>query len=70
MYALYLFFLTVWWSLCWDNATACPYTHLEDIVEGNVGVFAAGAKVFAEMAGGLLIFKYRTVGFITFFIYN
>lgn len=62
-YAVFLFLLTIWWSLNWEDASACPYTHLEEVVEGKVSVFIAGAKIFAEMAGGLLIFKYRTVGY-------
>ncbi|XP_054267794.1 aquaporin-11-like [Macrosteles quadrilineatus] len=58
MYAIFLFLLTIWWSMNWGDATACPYTHLEEVVEGNINVLIAGAKIFAEMAGGLLIFKY------------
>ncbi|XP_046672911.1 aquaporin-11 [Homalodisca vitripennis] len=58
MYAMFLFLLTIWWSLNWGDASACPYTHLEEVVEGKLNVLIAGAKIFAEMAGGLLIFKY------------
>lgn len=33
-YAVFLFALTIWWSLNWGEATACPYTHIEDVIEG------------------------------------
>lgn len=33
-YAIFLFALTIWWSLNWGDATACPYTHIEDVIEG------------------------------------
>uniref|UniRef100_A0A1B6DXG9 Aquaporin n=1 Tax=Clastoptera arizonana TaxID=38151 RepID=A0A1B6DXG9_9HEMI len=57
-YAVYLFLLTIWWSLNWGEASACPYTHFEDVLTGNTNAFIAVAKTFAELAGGLLIFKY------------
>lgn len=34
-YAIFLFALTIWWSLNWGDATACPYTHIEDVIEGK-----------------------------------
>lgn len=57
-YAIFLFALTIWWSLNWGEATACPYTHLEDIIEGKGDVRKALLKTWAELAGGLLVFKY------------
>ncbi|VVD02049.1 unnamed protein product [Leptidea sinapis] len=57
-YAVFLFALTVWWSLNWGDATACPYTHLEDIIEGKGDIRQALLKVWAELAGGMLVFKY------------
>ncbi|XP_011253414.1 aquaporin-11 [Camponotus floridanus] len=58
MYALYLFLLTIWWSLNWDEASACPYTHMEDVVEGKKPLGVAFLSICAELAGGLIIFKY------------
>lgn len=58
MYALYLFLLTIWWSINWDEASACPYTHMEDVVIRKKSLIVAFLSICAELAGGLLIFKY------------
>jgi len=58
MYALYLFLLTIWWSINWDEASACPYTHMEDIVIRKKPLTVAFLSICAELAGGLVIFKY------------
>lgn len=58
MYALYLFLLTIWWSIMWDEASACPYTHMEDIADGKKPIGVALLSICAELAGGLIIFKY------------
>ncbi|XP_077287849.1 aquaporin isoform X3 [Arctopsyche grandis] len=57
-YAIFLFVLTIWWSLNWGDATACPYTHLEEYVEGKIDIRKMLLKTFAELTGGLLVFKY------------
>ncbi|XP_046969650.1 aquaporin-11 isoform X2 [Vanessa cardui] len=57
-YAIYLFALTIWWSLNWGDATACPYTHIEDVIEGRGDIRKALIKTWAELGGGLLVFKY------------
>ncbi|XP_011558838.3 aquaporin-11 isoform X3 [Plutella xylostella] len=57
-YAIFLFALTIWWSMNWGEATACPYTHLEEIVEGKGDIRKALLKTWAELTGGLLVFKY------------
>ncbi|CAH4030208.1 aquaporin-11 [Pieris brassicae] len=57
-YAVYLFALTIWWSLNWGEATACPYTHIEDVIEGRGDVRKAILKTWAELGGGMLVFKY------------
>ncbi|CAK1550393.1 unnamed protein product [Leptosia nina] len=57
-YAVYLFALTIWWSLNWGEATACPYTHIEDVIEGRGDVRKALMKTWAELGGGMLVFKY------------
>nr|AWT57817.1 Aquaporin AQP12L1 [Chilo suppressalis] len=57
-YAIFLFLLTIWWSMNWGDATACPYTHIEDVIEGKGDVRKALLKTWAELTGGLLVFKY------------
>ncbi|XP_031764638.1 aquaporin-11 isoform X5 [Galleria mellonella] len=57
-YAIFLFALTIWWSLNWGDATACPYTHIEDVIEGKGDIRKAFLKTWAELLGGLLVFKY------------
>ncbi|XP_050347597.1 aquaporin-11 isoform X3 [Nymphalis io] len=57
-YAIFLFALTIWWSLNWGDATACPYTHVEDVIEGRCDVRKAFLKTWAELGGGMLVFKY------------
>lgn len=58
MYAIYLFFLTIWWSFNWGDATACPYTHIEDVCEGQKSVRNAFLLIWAELVGGLAVFRY------------
>lgn len=58
MYGVYLFVLTIWWSMNWGEATACPYTHIEDVVEGTKSVRDAFLLIWAELVGGLAIFRY------------
>ncbi|XP_012286585.1 aquaporin-11 [Orussus abietinus] len=58
MYAIYLFVLTIWWSMNWGDSTACPYTHLEDLVEGKKTPKVAFLLIWAELVGGLVIFRY------------
>ncbi|CAH2983938.1 unnamed protein product [Chilo suppressalis] len=57
-YAIFLFLLTIWWSMNWGDATACPYTHIEDVIEGKGDIRKALLKTWAELTGGLLVFKY------------
>nr|CAD7257791.1 unnamed protein product [Timema shepardi] len=56
-YAVYLFCLTIWWSQNWGEATACPYTHLEDVVQGKASLRVAALKIWAELTGGILIYR-------------
>ncbi|PSN51772.1 hypothetical protein C0J52_05259 [Blattella germanica] len=57
-YALFLFLLTIWWAFNWGDATACPYTHIEDVVLGNTDIRTAILKSVFELTGGMLVFKY------------
>ena len=56
-YAAILFVLTVWWSSEWGEATACPYTHLEDVIDGKADVRQAALKIWAQLTGGVLVFR-------------
>lgn len=56
-YAKALFLLTIWWAWNWGDASACPYTHVEDWVEGKTELRVVGLKIFAEILGGVAIFK-------------
>lgn len=58
VYAIYLFVLTVWWSSSWGDASACPYTHIEDAIEGKKSLRAAFLLIWAELLGGLAVFRY------------
>ncbi|XP_066994717.2 aquaporin-11 [Anabrus simplex] len=57
-YAAFLWALTVWWGLNWGSATACPYMHVEEVVEGNSDLVTAALKTAAELVGGVLVFRY------------
>lgn len=61
MYAIYLFVLTIYWSIHWGDASACPYTHLEDVFLGNKSLRIALLLIWAELIGGLAIFRYIQV---------
>ena len=58
MYAIYLFLLTIWWSMHWGDATACPYNHLEDLVQGNMSRQETIVRTIAEVVGGVAVFRY------------
>lgn len=58
MYAFYLFLLTVWWSKNWGDATACPYSPIEELVQGNQIVYKVLLTIFSQVLGGLVIFRY------------
>jgi len=57
-YGIFLFLLSIWWSANWGDASACPYTHLEEYVEGKADLRHVLLKVWAELTGGFIIFKY------------
>ncbi|KAK7865878.1 hypothetical protein R5R35_003992 [Gryllus longicercus] len=58
VYAVCLWALTVWWGTRWGSATACPYIHYEDVVEGNTDVVTALLKTAAQLGGGFAIYNY------------
>ena len=57
VYAIYLFFLTIWWGLHWGDATACPYTHFEDCILGSMKLLEVGVRTAAAVFGGVAVFK-------------
>lgn len=44
--------------MIWDEASACPYIHMEDVVVGKKPWGIAFLSICAELAGGLIIFRY------------
>ncbi|XP_046436575.1 aquaporin-11 [Neodiprion fabricii] len=58
VYAIYLFLLTIWWSMNWGDASACPYTHIEEVIEGKKSLRVAFLLIWAELVGGLVVFRY------------
>lgn len=57
-YAIVLFLLTVWWSQVWGDASACPYTHMEEMVEGNVTPRDVFLKTWAQLMGGCCVWRF------------
>lgn len=57
-YAIVLFLLTIWWSQEWGNATACPYTHMEDVVEGKISFRVMALKIWAQLMGGCCVWRF------------
>uniref|UniRef100_A0A1B0D2Q3 Uncharacterized protein n=1 Tax=Phlebotomus papatasi TaxID=29031 RepID=A0A1B0D2Q3_PHLPP len=57
-YAIFLFLLTIWWAQVWGDATACPYTHMEDMVEGKTSPRNVALKTWAQLMGGCCVFRF------------
>lgn len=57
-YALYLFLLTIWWSSCWEESSACPYMPLEELLEGTKNFSTVGLIILSQVLGGLVTFRY------------
>ncbi|XP_037950750.1 aquaporin-11-like [Teleopsis dalmanni] len=56
-YAIFLFLLTVWWGKVWGDASACPYTHMEDMVEGRTSIKEVALRTWAELMGGCCVYR-------------
>jgi len=56
-YGFYLFLLTIWWSQHWGDATACPYNHFEELLQGNLSRQETIVRTIAEIVGGVAVFK-------------
>lgn len=57
-YAIYLFLLTIYWCNVWGDATACPYTHMEDMIEGKTSPKVVALKTWAQLMGGCCVYRY------------
>ncbi|XP_057670087.1 aquaporin-11 [Diorhabda carinulata] len=60
-YALYLFLLTIWWGSNWEEASACPYNPVEEVVEGSRDVKSALWIIGSQLLGALVTFRYVQV---------
>ncbi|XP_058984864.1 aquaporin-11-like [Musca domestica] len=56
-YAVFLFLLTVWWVKVWGDASACPYTHMEDMLEGKTSLKEVALRTWAELMGGCCVYR-------------
>ncbi|KAH8325144.1 hypothetical protein KR074_003400 [Drosophila pseudoananassae] len=56
-YAVCLFLLTIWWGRVWGDASACPYTHMEDLVEGRTSFKEMALRSWAELMGGCCVYR-------------
>ncbi|KAL3273601.1 hypothetical protein HHI36_015033 [Cryptolaemus montrouzieri] len=57
-YAIFLFFLALLWDKTWSDASACPYTSMEEVIEGNRDYSNAALRIFAQIVGGLVTFSF------------
>jgi aquaporin rerated protein, invertebrate len=57
-YAIFLFLLTCWWAQVWGNASACPYTHMEEMIEGNATPREVALKTWAQLMGGCCVWRF------------
>ncbi|KAH8372836.1 hypothetical protein KR009_006114 [Drosophila setifemur] len=56
-YALCLFLLTIWWGRVWGDASACPYTHMEDVLEGRTSFKDMALRSWAALMGGCCVYR-------------
>ncbi|XP_055372584.1 aquaporin-11 [Condylostylus longicornis] len=56
-YAICLFMLTIWWGKVWGDASACPYTHMEELIEGKQSLKDVALKSWAALMGGCCVYR-------------
>ncbi|EDW10733.1 aquaporin-11 [Drosophila mojavensis] len=56
-YAIFLFLLTIWWGKVWGDASACPYTHMEEVLEGRTSFKEMALRTWAELMGGCCVYR-------------
>lgn len=57
-YGLFLFLLTLWWSSVWEDATACPYSLVEEFLEGYRTLSTTVILIASQVLGGLAVYSY------------
>lgn len=57
-YAICLFLLTILWSVVWGNATACPYTHMEDMLEARTSPRIVVLKICVQLLSGCCVYRF------------
>ncbi|KAK9883120.1 hypothetical protein WA026_001319 [Henosepilachna vigintioctopunctata] len=57
-YAISLFLLTIFWDNIWSDASACPYTLLEEVIEGQREYSNAALRICGQIAGALVTFSF------------
>ena len=56
-FALYSFLLNVWWSIVWGDASACPYMHVEDLLDGKITLADVALCTWAELMSGFCVYR-------------
>lgn len=56
-YAIYLFILTLIWDHTWEDASACPYTAIEEVLEGTRDYSNAALRIFGQILGASITFS-------------
>lgn len=56
-YALYLFVLTLWWASKWEDASACPYSPIEEVIEGMKSYKTAILIIISQILAALVTFQ-------------
>jgi hypothetical protein len=57
-YGTGLFLAVLWWAFTWEEAKACPYFHLADMLTGKRGFFDGLARIGVETLAGILTYPY------------
>ncbi|KAK3884157.1 hypothetical protein Pcinc_011558 [Petrolisthes cinctipes] len=57
LWAFLVFLIIIWRSKTWASVTACPYSLLEQYVEGSVKPSHALLKVVAQLAGAFISYR-------------
>jgi len=64
-YWVYLFGASVWWCYRWGEATGCPYTHVEEWLDGGRDGKSGALLALVEVIGGLVFYR-----FFLFYLWN
>jgi len=66
VYFQVLFLLCLWRSFYWRNVTACPYSYVEEWLNGKFHAASVLAITLAQLVGGSLVYNYYTKSFWSF----